>query len=62
MKGKAKKVGLGPNISNHSGRKTMTQTLSNNDAPQSHGHIVQLSDIKIGKASRIIQPYRKTGK
>ena len=35
----AQKAGLGPNIKNHSDRKTMIQTLVNNDVPP----IMQLS-------------------
>ena len=44
MKRMAEKAGLGPNISNHSGRKTMMQTLTNNDVPPTD--IVQLSGHK----------------
>jgi hypothetical protein len=44
MKTMAEKAGLGPNISNHSGRKTMMQTLTNNDIPPTD--IVQLSGHK----------------
>ena len=29
----AEKAGLGPNVKNHSDRKTMIQTLTNNDIP-----------------------------
>ena len=39
----AEKAGLGPNVKNHSGRKTMIQTFTNNDIPatdiiQLYGH------------------------
>ncbi len=44
MKRMAEKAGLGPNISNHSGRKKMMQTLTNNDVPPTD--IVQLSGHK----------------
>ena len=33
MKAMAEKAGLGPNVKNHSGRKTMIQTLTNNNIP-----------------------------
>ena len=41
MKTMAQKAGLGPNFKNHSGRKTMIQTLVNNDVPPTD--IMQLS-------------------
>ena len=44
MKTMAQKAGLGPNFKNHSGRKTMIQTLVNNDVPPTD--IVQLSGHK----------------
>ena len=44
MKRMAEKAGLGPNISNYGGRKTMMQTLTNNDVPPTD--IVQLSGHK----------------
>ena len=40
----AEKAGLGPNVTNHSGRKTMIQTLTNNDIPATD--IIQLSGHK----------------
>ena len=40
MNKKAEKAGLGPNVKNHSGRKTMIQTLTNNDIPATD--IIQL--------------------
>ena len=43
MKTIAEKAGLGPNVKNHSGRKTMMQTLSNNIPPTD---IIQLSGHK----------------
>lgn len=33
MKTMAEKAGLGPNVKNHSGRKTMMQTLTNKNIP-----------------------------
>ncbi|XP_073248879.1 uncharacterized protein KIAA1958-like [Porites lutea] len=44
MKKMAEKAGLGPNVKNHSGRKTMIQTLTNNDIPATD--IIQLSGHK----------------
>ena len=44
MKTMAQKAGLGPNFKNHSGRKTMIQTLVNNDVPPPD--IMQLSGHK----------------
>ena len=44
MKTMAQKAGLGPNFKNHSGRKTMIQTLVNNDVPPTD--IMQLSRHK----------------
>jgi len=44
MKTMAQKAELGPNIKNHSGRKTMVQTLVNNDVPPTD--IIQLSGHK----------------
>ena len=44
MKTMAQKDGLGPNFKNHSGRKTMIQTLVNNDVPPTD--IMQLSGHK----------------
>ena len=44
MKKMAEKAGLGPNVKNHSGRKTMIQTLTNNDIPATY--IIQLSGHK----------------
>ena len=44
MKRMAEKAGLGPNISNHSERKTMMQILTDNDVPPTD--IVQLSGHK----------------
>ena len=44
MKTIAQKAGLGPNFKNHSGRKTMIQTLVNNDVPPTD--IMQLSGHK----------------
>ena len=44
MKTMAQKAGLGPNFKNHSGRKTMIQTLVNNDVPPTD--ILQLSGHK----------------
>ena len=44
MKTMAQKAGLGPNFKNHSGRKTMIQTLVNNDVPPTD--IMQLSGHK----------------
>ena len=44
MKTMAQKAGLGPNLKNHSGRKTMIQTLVNNDVPPTD--IMQLSGHK----------------
>ena len=40
----AEKAGLGPNVTNHSGRKTMIQALTNNDIPATD--IIQLSGHK----------------
>ena len=40
----AEKAGLGPNVTNHSGRKTMIQALKNNDIPATD--IIQLSGHK----------------
>ena len=37
----AEKTGLEPNVKNHSGRKTMIQTLTNNEIPATD--IIQLS-------------------
>ena len=44
MKQMAEKAGLGSNVKNHSGRKTMIQTLTNNDIPATD--IIQLSGHK----------------
>ena len=44
MKKMAEKAGLGPNVKNHSGRKTNVQTLTNNDIPATD--IIQLSGHK----------------
>ena len=44
MKTVAEKAGLEPNFKNHSGRKTMIQTLVNNDVPPTD--IMQLSGHK----------------
>ena len=44
MKTMAQKAGLGPNFKNHSGRKTMIQTLINNDVPPTD--ITQLPGYK----------------
>jgi len=44
MKTMALKTGLGPNFKNHSGRKTVIQTLVNNDVPSTD--IMQLSGHK----------------
>ena len=44
METMAQKAGLGPNFKNHSGRKTMIQTLINNDVPPTD--IMQLSGHK----------------
>ena len=44
MKTMTQKAGLGPNFKNHSGRKTMIQTLANNDMPPND--IMQLSRHK----------------
>ena len=44
MKRMAQKAGLGSNITNHSGRKTMVQTLTNNAVPPTD--IIQLSGHK----------------
>ena len=44
MKTMAQKDGLGPNFKNHSGRKTMIQTLVNNDVPPTD--IMELSGHK----------------
>ena len=44
MRKMAEKAGLGPNVTNHSGRKTMIQTLTNNDIPATD--IIQLSGRK----------------
>ena len=33
MRKMTEKAGLGPNVTNHSGRKTMSQALPNNDIP-----------------------------
>ena len=41
LKTKAEKTGLEPNVKNHSGRKTMIQTLTNNEIPATD--IIQLS-------------------
>ena len=40
----AEKAGLGPNVKNHSGRKTMIQTITNNEIPATD--IIQLSGHK----------------
>ena len=40
----AEKAGLGPNVKNHSGRKTMIQALTNNNIPATD--IIQLSGHK----------------
>ena len=47
MRKMAEKAGLGPNVTNHSGRKTMIQTLTNNDIPATD--IIQLSGHKTFK-------------
>ena len=47
MKTMAEKAGLGPCVKNHSGRKTMSQTLINNEIPATD--IIQLVDIKTFK-------------
>ena len=44
MRKMAEKAGLGPNVTNHSGRKTMIQALTNNDIPATD--IIQLSGHK----------------
>ena len=44
MKTMSEKAGLGPNLKNHSGRKTMIQTLANNDIQATD--IMQLSGHK----------------
>ena len=44
MRKMAEKAGLGPNVTNHNGRKTMIQTLTNNDIPATD--IIQLSGHK----------------
>ena len=44
MKTMSEKAGLGPNVKNHSGRKTMIQTLTNNDIQATD--IIQLSGHK----------------
>ena len=44
MEKMAEKAGLGPNVKNYSGRKTMIQTLTNNDIPATD--IIQLSGHK----------------
>ena len=41
LKTMAEKTGLEPNVKNHSGRKTMIQTLTNNEIPATD--IIQLS-------------------
>ena len=56
MKTVAKKAGLGPNFKNHSGRKTMIQTLVNNDVPPTD--IMQLSGHK--NVQSITSYYRLT--
>ena len=45
LKTMAEKAGLEPNVKNHSGRKTMIQTLTNNEIPATH--IIQLSVCEI---------------
>ena len=47
MKKMAEKAGLRPNVKNYSGRKTMIQTLTNNDIPARDN--IQLSGHKIFK-------------
>lgn len=44
MKRMSEKAGLGPNLTNHSGRKTMMQTLTNNNIPPTD--IIQISGHK----------------
>ena len=44
MRKMAEKAGLGPNVTNHSGRKTMIQASTNNDIPATN--IIQLSGHK----------------
>ena len=44
MRKMSEKAGLGPNVTNHSGRKTMIQALTNNDIPATD--IIQLSGHK----------------
>ena len=44
MRKMEEKAGLGPNVTNHSGRKTMIQALTNNDIPATD--IIQLSGHK----------------
>ena len=44
MKTMAEKAGLGSNVKNHSGRKTMIQTITNNEIPATD--IIQLSGHK----------------
>ena len=44
MKTMAQKAELGPNFKNHSGRKTMIQTLANNDVPPTD--FMQLPGVK----------------
>ena len=44
MKTMAQKAELGPNLKNHSGRKTMIQTLANNDVPPTD--FMQLPGVK----------------
>ena len=51
MRKMAEKAGLGPNVTNHSGRKTMIQALTNNDIPATD--IIHLSGHKIRQIIRL---------
>ena len=48
MRKMAEKAGLGPNVKNHSGRKTMIQTLRNNAGYPGDGHNSTIGTQKPG--------------
>jgi len=54
----AQKAGLGPNFKNHNRRKTMIQTLVNNDVPPTD--IMQLSGQKRSKYHQLLYRLKET--
>ena len=58
MKSMAEKAGLESNLRNHSGRKTMMQTLTNKGIPATD--IIQLSAQKHPKCDKLFYSFRKT--